>query len=99
MNGTRESDPISHQKVVWASHFAPAADLFTQRLDGVPWKSKRSWYIVATEDRIVQPELKRFVAKRMGATTTEVATSRVATLSHPRVVIEVIRAAAASVQG
>jgi hypothetical protein len=45
------------QKVVWATHFAPAADLFTQKLDGVAWRSKPSWYIVAKNDRTVQSEL------------------------------------------
>jgi pimeloyl-ACP methyl ester carboxylesterase len=33
------------QKVVWATHYAPAADLFTQKLDGVAWRSKPSSYI------------------------------------------------------
>ena len=86
------------KKVIWASHFAPAADLFTQKLDGVAWRSRPSSYIVATKDRTVQPELERFLAKRMGATTTEVASSHVPMLSHPDVVINVIRAAAKAVQ-
>lgn len=91
--------PEQEQKVVWAAQFAPAADLFTQKVDGVAWKSKPSSYIVATEDRTVQPQLERFVAKRMSAKTTEVASSHVVMLSHPKAVIEVIRAAAASVRG
>jgi len=86
------------KKFVWATHFAPAADLFTQKLDGVAWKSKPSSYIVATNDRTVQPDLQRFVAKRMGATTTEVASSHVPMLSHPDLVINVIRDAAKAVQ-
>ena len=57
------------------------------------------WYIVAKNDRTVQPDLERFVAKRMGATTHEVASSHVPMLSHPDVVVDVIRAAAKSVQG
>jgi pimeloyl-ACP methyl ester carboxylesterase len=85
------------QKVVWATHFAPAADLFTQKLPGTAWKSKPSWYIVATKDRTVHPELQRFVAKRMGASTTEVESSHVPMLSKPNVVIDVIRAAAKSI--
>src|ERR1700746_1814608 len=36
------------KKIVWATHFAPAASLFTQKLDGVAWRSKPSSYIVAT---------------------------------------------------
>jgi pimeloyl-ACP methyl ester carboxylesterase len=86
------------QKVVWATHFAPAADLFTQKLDGVAWRSKPTSYIVATNDRTVQPELERFVAKRMGAKTYEVSSSHVPMLSSPRLVIDVIRTAANAVQ-
>jgi pimeloyl-ACP methyl ester carboxylesterase len=89
----------NEQKIVWATHFAPAADLFTQKLDGVAWRSKPSSYIVATEDRTVQPELQRFVARRMSATVAEVASSHVPMLSHPDLVIDVIRAAAKAVQG
>jgi pimeloyl-ACP methyl ester carboxylesterase len=87
------------QKVVWATHYAPAADLFTQKHDGVAWRSKPSSYIRATNDRAVHPELQRFLAKRMGATTTEVASSHVPMLSHPDLVINVIRAAAKGAQG
>ncbi len=87
------------QKVVWATHYAPAADLFTQKLDGVAWRSKPSSYILATSDRTVHPELQRFLAKRMGATTYEVASSYVPMLSNPNLVIDVIRTAANAVRG
>jgi pimeloyl-ACP methyl ester carboxylesterase len=83
--------PEEEQKVVWATHFAPAADLFTKNAPGTAWKSKASWYIVATKDRTVQPELQRFAAKRMGATMREVDSSHVPMLSNPKLVIEVIR--------
>jgi pimeloyl-ACP methyl ester carboxylesterase len=86
--------PEQEQKVVWATHFAPAAELFTKNAAGVAWKSKPSWYIVATNDRTVQPELQRFVAKRMGATIHEVDSSHVPMLSNPKLLIDVIRAAA-----
>src|SRR6266567_4189076 len=61
--------PEQEQKVVWATHYAPAADLFQQqqKVDGIAWKSKPSWFIVAKDDRTVHPDLQRFVAKRMGA--------------------------------
>jgi pimeloyl-ACP methyl ester carboxylesterase len=74
------------------------ADLFTQKVEGTAWKTKPSWYIVATQDRTVHPDLERFVAKRMGATTYEVDSSHVPMLSHPGFVIDVIRAAATAVQ-
>jgi pimeloyl-ACP methyl ester carboxylesterase len=86
------------QKVVWATHYAPAADLFSRNAPGVAWKSKPSWYIVANNDRTVHPDLERFVAKRMNATTHAVDSSHVAMLSYPGVVIDVIRAAAKAVQ-
>ena len=45
------------KEFVWSTHFAPAAGLFPQKLDGVAWRSKPSSYILATKDRTVQPEL------------------------------------------
>jgi pimeloyl-ACP methyl ester carboxylesterase len=85
------------QAIVYATHFAPAADLLTQKLEGVAWRSKPSWYISATEDRTVHLELQRSVSKRMGATTVEVKSSHVPMLSRPREVLDVIRKAAAAV--
>ena len=90
--------PEQEQKLVWATQGVPATDLFDQKLDGTAWRSKPSWYIVARNDRTVHPELERFVAKRMGATTYEVDSSHVPMLSNPNVVIDVIRAAANGVQ-
>lgn len=86
------------KKLVWATHFAPAADLFNAKVGGTAWRSKPSWYIVAKNDRTVHPDMQRFVAKRMGATTTEVASSHVPMLSRPDLVIDVIRTAAKAVQ-
>ena len=90
--------PEQEQKVVWATHVAPAADLFNQKVAGTAWRSKPSWYIVANNDRTVRPELQRFVAKRMGATIYEVDSSHVPMLSNPDVVIDVIRTAALAVR-
>ena len=84
------------QKLVWATQGVPDADLFNQRMDGTAWRSKPSWYIVAKNDRTVHPDLERFVAKRMGATTYEVDSSHVPMLSKPKLVLDVIRAAASA---
>jgi hypothetical protein len=54
---------------------------------------------VATNDRTVHPDLERFVAERMGATTYELDSSHVPMLSHPDLVLDVIRTAANAVQG
>jgi pimeloyl-ACP methyl ester carboxylesterase len=89
--------PEQEQKLVWATHAAPAADLFNQKVEGTAWKSKPSWYVLATKDRAVHPELQRFVAKRMGASIVETASSHVPMLSNPGLVIDVIRTAAKAV--
>ena len=83
------------QRVVWATQGVPAADLFNQKVYGAAWRTKPSWFIVAKDDRTVSPELERFLAKRMGATTYEADTSHVTMLSNPDLVIDVIRTAAA----
>ena len=89
--------PKHEQDLVWATHAAPTADLFNQKVDGTAWKSKPSWYIVATKDKTIQPDLERFVAKRMGATTFETDSSHVPMLSQPDLVLDVIRKAAKAV--
>ena len=91
--------PEQEKKLVWATHFAPAADLFNAKVGGTAWKSKPAWYIVAKKDRTVHPDLERFFAKRMGATTYEADTSHVPMLSNPSLVLDVIRAAANAVRG
>lgn len=87
------------QKLVWAAHYPPAADLFSHNAGGVAWRSKPSTYVVATKDRTVQPELQRFVANRMGATTYEVESSHVPMLSNPALVLDAIRSAAGALAG
>ena len=87
------------QKLVWATHYAPVADLFhQQKIKSTPWKSKPSWYILTTQDHTVHPDPQRWVSKRMGATVVEVESSHVPMLSKPDVVIEVIRKAVTAVQ-
>lgn len=89
--------PHAEQRLVYATQGVPVADLFTQKLDGIAWKSKPSWYVVGTKDRTVNPDLERFVAKRMGAKTIELDSSHVPMLSKPHAVLEVIRSAARAV--
>jgi pimeloyl-ACP methyl ester carboxylesterase len=91
--------PEAEQKLVWATHYAPVADLFhQQKIEDIAWKSKPSWYVLATKDHTVNPELQRFVSKRMGATVVEVESSHVPMLSKPDLVIDTIRKAVAGVQ-
>jgi hypothetical protein len=75
------------QKLVWATHYAPVYNLFQQQklsADNVAWRSKPSWYILATQDHTVHPDLQRWVSKRMGATVTEVTSSHVRCFPSPK---------------
>ena len=58
------------------------------------WKTKPSWYLVATDDRMIPPPAQRQMAQRAGATVTEVAGSHAVYVSRPEAVAELIRRAA-----
>ena len=58
------------------------------------WKSKPSWYLVTTEDRMIPPPAQRFMSKRAGATVAEVAASHAAFISQPAAVTKLIVQAA-----
>ena len=44
--------PEQEQKLVWATHAAPAADLFNQKVEGTAWRSKPSWYVLGINSAI-----------------------------------------------
>ena len=78
--------PEDEQKLVWATHFPQRANLFSEQkltTDQVAWRTKPSWYVLATGDHTVHPDLQRWVSARMGAKVTEVASSHVPMLSQP----------------
>jgi pimeloyl-ACP methyl ester carboxylesterase len=58
------------------------------------WRNVPSWFVVAQHDNVINPDLERFFAKRMGATTTEINSSHAVFMSHPKEVAEVIETAA-----
>jgi pimeloyl-ACP methyl ester carboxylesterase len=82
----------------WPRYARRRPSAFTQPVLGAAWKTRPTYYIVGTEDRTIQPDLQRFLAKRMQAKVTEVASSHVPMLSQPRRVYEVICEAADAVQ-
>ena len=79
------------QKPIIGSAFGASTPL-------VAWKTIPSWYMVATEDHALSPDLERFYAARMHAHTTEVKSSHVMYISHPAAVLRVIEEAANSIQ-
>ena len=60
------------------------------------WKSRPSWYLVATEDRMIPPPAQRQMAQRAGAAVSEVAGSHAIYVSQPQAVASLIEKAAAS---
>ena len=62
------------------------------------WKTKPSWYLVATEDRMIPPPAQRFMATRAGSTVVEVAGSHAIYVSQPQAVAALIEQAAQSTQ-
>jgi pimeloyl-ACP methyl ester carboxylesterase len=67
---------------------------FTAITKVAAWRTTPSWFVVAQNDNVINPDLERFFAKRMGAKTTEIKSSHVVFMSHPKEVAGVIESAA-----
>lgn len=67
---------------------------FGTPITNAAWHNKPSWYAVATEDRMINPDLERFMAKRAGSTTIEVKGSHAIFMSQPKIVATLIEQAA-----
>jgi len=76
-----------------------STDAFTHKVTNPAWKTKPTWYMVATEDRSINPEQERMMAKRARATTVEVKASHVAYMSHPKEAAKLIEEAASHAPG
>jgi pimeloyl-ACP methyl ester carboxylesterase len=90
--------PDSEARIMAATQKPLSSSVFEASVPAAAWKTISSWYVVSQQDHAINPDLERFYAKRMGATTSEVAASHVAFLSHPKEIAKVILAAAASVK-
>ncbi len=86
-------DP-ARARVLYASQGRISQTLFASRTTQAAWKNKPSYYAVSQDDRTTSPELERFVAKRMGAKTIELASSHVSMISHPDEIANLILEAA-----
>ncbi len=86
--------PAAHAKILYAVQEPFHKALLTGRTQHAAWRSKPSFYAVSTEDRTINPDLERFMAKRMGATTIELASSHLSLISHPREIADLIGRAA-----
>jgi pimeloyl-ACP methyl ester carboxylesterase len=71
-----------------------SGSIFDARPTTAAWHTKPSWYIVASNDRMIAPEQEKSMAKQMNATTTVLPSSHVVMLTHPKEVAKVIEDAA-----
>jgi pimeloyl-ACP methyl ester carboxylesterase len=71
---------------------------FQEKMGTPAWKRLPSWYLVATNDQAIPPDAERLFARRMGATTVEIASSHVAMVSHPEAAADLIVQAAERTQ-
>jgi len=71
---------------------------FDSKVSTPAWDGRPSWYIVATQDRMIQPDAERAVARKIKATTTELKASHVPMLSQPDAVAKVIVSAAKAIR-
>jgi pimeloyl-ACP methyl ester carboxylesterase len=85
---------VSH--VMAISQVPISTDSFTHKVTNPAWKSKPTSYMVATEDRSINPNQERMMAKRAHAKTVEVTASHVAYMSHPKETAKLIEEAATS---
>ncbi|WP_027668339.1 alpha/beta fold hydrolase [Rhizobium leguminosarum] len=86
--------PEAKAKVLYAVQQPFQKVLLTGKTTQAAWRSKPSWYAVSTEDRTINPDLERFMAKRMGAKTIEVKASHLSLISHPDEIAQLIIEAA-----
>jgi pimeloyl-ACP methyl ester carboxylesterase len=86
--------PEAKAKVLYAVQQPFQKALLTGKTTHAAWRSKPSYYAVSAEDRTINPDLQRFMAKRMNATTIEVKASHLALISHPDEIAKLILEAA-----
>jgi pimeloyl-ACP methyl ester carboxylesterase len=86
--------PEAKAKALYAVQQPFNKALLTGKTTNAAWRSKPSYYAVSTEDRTINPDLERFMAKRMGAKTIEVRSSHVSLISHPVEIADLISEAA-----
>src|ERR1700682_990576 len=81
-------------RLLYAAQAPNVATLTSEKTSVAAWRSKPSWYAVSRQDRTINPDLERFLAKRMNATTIELDSGHLSLVSHPKEIAALILAAA-----
>ena len=86
--------PTERARVLYATQEPTAAALFAEKTSAAAWHDKPSFYAVSSQDQTISPELERFLAGRMKATTIELPASHLSMISHSKEIADLILAAA-----
>lgn len=86
--------PEARARALYAVQEPFHKSLLTGRTKHAAWRLKPSFYAVSMQDRTINPDLERFMAKRMGATTIEVKAGHLSLISHPKEIAGLILQAA-----
>jgi pimeloyl-ACP methyl ester carboxylesterase len=86
--------PEAKARVLYAVQEPFHKALLTGKTTHAAWRTKPTFYAVSTEDRTINPDLERFMAKRMGAKTVEVKASHLSLISQPDEITRLILEAA-----
>jgi pimeloyl-ACP methyl ester carboxylesterase len=85
-------------RVLYAVQGQVSETLFGDRTTAAAWRSRPAWYAVSRQDRTISPELQRFMAGRMRATTVEIEAGHLSLITHPAEVTQLIMNAVQAVQ-
>jgi pimeloyl-ACP methyl ester carboxylesterase len=88
--------PTDQSHFMAISQVPISTDSFTHKVSNPAWKTKPTWYMVASADQSINPIQERMMAKRANAKTVEVNASHVAYMSHPKEAAKLIEEAATS---
>src|SRR5580693_3405231 len=83
--------------VLYAVQGQISQTLFQDRTTVAAWRSRPAWYAVSRQDRTIAPELQRFLAERMQATTVEIDSGHLSLVTHPEEVTQLIMQAVRAV--
>src|ERR1700729_4272503 len=86
--------PREEARVLYAAQQPFKKSLTTEKTTNAAWRTKPAFYAVSTQDRTINPDLERFMAKRMGAKTIEINASHLALISQPDAITNLILEAA-----
>ena len=89
-----EGLPMAERKLAFAVQGQSYGPMFDEKLTVAAWKTKPSWAIISTKDRMLPPAMEESAARRMGAVTTTVETCHMSILQEPATVAAVIDEAA-----